>query len=225
MTSRLALGAFALALAADLVAVSADAKAAEWVAKPLLMPALAVVAIAAGAARRSGGRPLLWALGTAWVADVALLFDSETAFLVGMACFAGMQICYVAGFARLGALQVLRWRPWIPAGYLTFWAAFNAAMWPRFGELSAPIAVYSLLLCAMAATAAGVSAPVALGGALFVVSDLMIGLGAADIGFAGQGAAIMASYAAAQLLIVTGWLRRLPKKPEVRQASVIGSAS
>ena len=44
------------------------------------------------------------------------------------------------------------------------------------GPLRLPVLGYSLALCLMAAAATGVSARVAVGGALFLVSDLLIGV-------------------------------------------------
>ena len=65
---------------------------------------------------------------------------------------------------------------------------------------------YSLALCLMAAAATGVSAPVAAGGALFLVSDLLIGVGAAGVDLPGRGLLVMVTYCAALLLITTGWV-------------------
>jgi uncharacterized membrane protein YhhN len=44
------------------------------------------------------------------------------------------------------------------------------------------------------------------GGVLFLVSDLLIGLGAADLDIPASGFLVMSTYALAQLLIVTGWV-------------------
>src|SRR5690606_5697686 len=105
------------------------------------------------------------------------------------------------------ALDRLR-RQWpVPAAYLLLWVAAIAALWPRLDALAAPIAVYGLLLVAMGAAASGLGRSAAVGGALFVASDLMLGMGVAGLDFPLREQAVMASYGAAQLLIVLGCLR------------------
>jgi uncharacterized membrane protein YhhN len=84
----------------------------------------------------------------------------------------------------------------------------NALLWDRLGELAVPVLVYSLALCTMAAAAAGISRSVAAGGALFLVSDLLIGLGAAGMRAPAHGVLVMTTYAAALALLTTGWVRR-----------------
>ncbi|MFN8148932.1 MAG: lysoplasmalogenase family protein [Candidatus Nanopelagicales bacterium] len=61
----------------------------------------------------------------------------------------------------------------------------------------------------MATLSLGVSTRVGIGGVLFLVSDLLIGLGAADIQVPLRGLLVMATYAIAQLLIVTGWVEKV----------------
>jgi uncharacterized membrane protein YhhN len=85
----------------------------------------------------------------------------------------------------------------------------NVALGPSMGDMRWPIAIYSAFLFAMATLSIGVSQRVGTGGVLFLVSDLLIGLDAAGIDFAGRGAIVMATYALGQLLIVTGWMALL----------------
>lgn len=209
MTARVALAGYVLLAVGNVIAVSAGATVAEWITKPLLMPVLIFFVAAVGAASRPTGRLLLGGLVSAWIADVALLFDSTAGFLTGMAFFGVMQVCYIVAFIHFGAWGRLRAQWWIPGGYAAFLVTFHLVMWPGFAELTAAIAGYSLLLVAMAAAAAGVARLIAAGAALFLISDLMIGFGAAGTEFAGQSPAIMATYTTAQLLIVVTWAKRL----------------
>jgi len=178
---------------------------AQTALKGLLMPSLllwVVIALGAAAPRLLVGGLILATLG-----DVGLQFDAL--FLVGMAGFFAMQVCYVLGFIQLGAWPRVR-RSWgIAAGYLAFWVAANAALGPRLGDFRVPILIYSLALCVMATVAAGVDRRVGLGGLLFLLSDMLIGVDLADLGFPGRGMVVMITYLAAQYLIATGWARRV----------------
>ncbi|MFI5836722.1 lysoplasmalogenase [Micromonospora sp. NPDC051300] len=191
------LALFGLVAAVELVAVAVDSTVLQWLAKPLLAPVLLayllthrrrVDAVAAGLVAATAG-------------DVALLVPGRTAFLVGMGFFLLAQLAFLAGFTRRGRAPAVAW-----AGYLLAWAAGNALLWGALGPLRLPVLGYSLALCLMAAAAAGVSARVAAGGAFFLVSDLLIGVGAAGTELPGAGLLVMGTYCAALLLITTGWV-------------------
>ncbi|MBU2668281.1 lysoplasmalogenase [Actinoplanes bogorensis] len=106
------------------------------------------------------------------------------------------------GLPRAGAAWVA------PIGYGVLWVVANALLWGQLGALRLPVLVYSLALVTMAAAAAGVSRRVGIGGALFLVSDLLIGIGAAGLRVPGHDVVVMTTYAGALVLIVTGWNRR-----------------
>ncbi len=189
-------------LVMDLVGVDGWAHA---LTKALLMPALLLWVWVAlpGAAPRL----LVAGLVLATVGDVGLEF--EATFLVGMAGFLAMQVCYVVGFLGMGAWPQVRARAGIAAAYLAFWVGANLLLGPRLGDLQVPIAVYSLALCVMATVAAGVDRRIGVGGLLFLISDMLIGLDLADLGFPGRGLVVMVTYLGAQYLIATGWARRV----------------
>ncbi|WP_239096925.1 lysoplasmalogenase, partial [Micromonospora phaseoli] len=183
----------------ELVAVATSATAVQWLAKPLLAPLL--LAWLWWAHGRTG--PVAVGLVFATAGDVALLVPSDTAFLIGMGCFLGTQLALITAFVghrrpRLAAM----------AGYLALWAAANALLWSQLGPLRLPVLGYSLALSLMAAVAVGVNRRVAIGGALFLVSDLLIGVGAAGTTVPGHGVLVMSTYSAALLLITTGWAAR-----------------
>ncbi|MET9764059.1 lysoplasmalogenase [Streptomyces sp. NPDC006372] len=207
--SRVLLLALGLAVATDLVSLAADFGPGHLVAKPLLMPLLAL-----WATLRRAPRPLLAALLFGWGGDVLLLSDAEPAFLAGMASFAAGHVCYLVLFARNGSrYAVPRARAGLLAlGYATALALTVGLLWPDLRtDLRAPVAVYSLLLTAMAygaATRFGLFA--GLGGALFLLSDTLIATGVAawpqpprpDFW-------IMLTYIAAQALLAGGALGAL----------------
>ncbi|MFU8873966.1 lysoplasmalogenase family protein [Micromonospora sp. SL4-19] len=180
----------------ELVGVALDSAAVQWAAKPLLAPLL----LAYLWDRRRRVDPVAVGLVAATAGDVALLVPGQAAFLAGMGCFLVTQLAFLTAFVR-------HRRPPTPAvlAYVALWAVANALLWGALGPLRLPVLGYSLALSLMAAAATGVSRRVAVGGALFLGSDLLIGLGAAGVQAPGHGLLVMATYIAALLLITTGW--------------------
>ncbi|THV32147.1 lysoplasmalogenase [Glycomyces paridis] len=201
------LWAFLVAILTELTAISAGFDALRWVSKPaltILLLGYLIVSVS------PGRRPARWmglGLLLACAADIALLVEGEPAFLTGMGLFGAMQIVYIGVFVRLGALAPLRRRWLVPGAYLAFWLGANVVLWPRLEALAVPIAVYSLLLVSMGAVSSGLGRISGLGGLLFVVSDLILGMGVAGFDLPLEGQAVMATYAAAQLLLVIGCVR------------------
>ncbi|MFC9684786.1 lysoplasmalogenase [Streptomyces sp. NPDC056948] len=204
--SRLLLAAFGLAAAVDLVSLAAGFDAGHTVAKPLLMPLLAL-----WAALRRAPRLLLAALLFGWGGDVLLLSDAEPAFLAGMGSFAAGHVCYLGLFRTYGSRNAVpRARAGLLAlGYGTALVTTVALLWPDLpADLRVPVAGYSLLLTAMAygsVTRLGLLA--GLGGALFLLSDMLIATGVADWPqLPRPDFWIMLTYIAAQALLAGGTL-------------------
>lgn len=192
--------AFALAALGELVSVAADSRTGQLLAKPLLMPLLATYAAA-----RGGPRTLVAALLFGWGGDVFLLSSADGAFLAGMGCFAAGHLCYLALFARRRTRRALA----LAAGYGLLLALTLVPLWPDLpAELRVPVAVYSLLLAAMAYRASGLGVLAGAGGAFFLVSDTLIATGVAE--WPRPPAVdlwIMLTYLAAQALLTAGVLR------------------
>ncbi|MBU9337998.1 lysoplasmalogenase [Burkholderia multivorans] len=171
--------------------------------------AMGILLLAAGSTLRAP-RERAWlvaALAAAVLGDVLLaLPDSPFTFMGGLGAFLLTHLCYCAIF--------LRWRArphgWGVAALVVLWIAapaFYVAFFPHLGELAVPVAVYMLVLVAMAsfALAADTHAPlVAIGSLIFVGSDTLIGVERFLGGFPSIGPAIWALYALAQVVIVTG---------------------
>ncbi|MFI7605236.1 lysoplasmalogenase [Micromonospora sp. NPDC049366] len=208
--TRLPLAAFVTVTAANLAANATDATLAEAITKPLLMPLLAAYLWLA--TRDRGHRPsrlLLAALAFSTGGDVALLVGGTGWFLTGMALFLGAHLCYIAAFTRHRAAAALRRPPLlaVPLGYALLTAAALTWMWTGLTDagLAVPVAAYALALATMATTAAAHGWRVGLGGALFLLSDLLIATGVAGVlDPPGAPVLVMATYAAGQALIVTG---------------------
>lgn len=183
--------------------------------KPLLVPALAGWLLDASPRTRLVRLATL-ALVLSWLGDLALMRAGQRWFLAGMAAFGAAQAAYTTAFWPR-ARTLLRARPLravVP--YAAAWAAAVGLLGPRLGDLTVPVAVYGALLLAMAATAPGVHALTAAGAVLFVASDLLIALtGPAGHHVPASEALVMATYTAAQALIVAG----------VRRASTASTAT
>lgn len=122
-----------------------------------------------------------------------------------MGCFAAGHLCYLALFARRRTRRALA----LAAGYGLLLALTLVPLWPDLpAELRVPVAVYSLLLAAMAYRASGLGVLAGAGGAFFLVSDTLIATGVAE--WPRPPAVdlwIMLTYLAAQALLTAGVLR------------------
>ncbi|MEV7728101.1 lysoplasmalogenase [Streptomyces sp. NPDC087917] len=197
LAGRLLLAAFGVAAALDLGALLAGWHLGHVIAKPLLMPLLVGYVLTRGAPRA-----LVAALLFGWGGDLALLFDADLAFLLGMGSFAAGHVCYLVLFGRG------RTGPALGGAYALALVGTVALLWGDLpAELRIPVAGYSLLLTAMAYRSGALGRTAGIGGALFLLSDTLIATGVAawpqpprpDFW-------IMATYLAAQYLLATGVL-------------------
>lgn len=211
--AKTAAGAYVVDVVVHLVAqlTGADdlARWTQWVAIPLL--AAAVIVARPPSTRLV--RLTLVALFFSWLGDfVPHFFDGDTAFLTLVGCFMLAQIAYIAAFWPNWRDSYLR-SPML-LGYV---AAIGLLIWlcaPKAGSLLVPVLLYGLALGTMAVLASGVHPLTAVGGALFLISDGLIALGAfrPDIEIPGSGFWVMSTYLIGQGLIVAGVLRReLPR--------------
>jgi uncharacterized membrane protein YhhN len=196
--------AFLAVAVLDVVAEAARLDLVATLAKPLLIPLL--LAWVLTVSRSTSPRLLVAGLVLAWLGDLALMLPGDTAFILGLLLFLGMQVCYIAGFVALRAVPRLREVPWLPVVGVLLWIGLNVVLGPSLGALRIPLLVYSAALTTMAVLACGVSTRVGVGGVTFLVSDLVIGLDAAGIAIPGHGPLVMATYTIGQLLIATGWV-------------------
>ena len=202
---------FVLALLAavlDLLAAALGLDGVRVVTKPLPALILAVLAW------RAGSRPCrILALGLLFAAagDELLLNTGDAFFLSGMLAFAAMHITYIRAYFSNGAVR----RPGGTAQALTMVYAIVlvlalAYLIPIAGTFKVPLVLYGLLLAFMAAYAAQMPRATAIGGAIFMLSDLTL----AFAKFAGlplaprlTELAVMTTYFAAQILIAYGMTR------------------
>ncbi|WP_438817050.1 lysoplasmalogenase, partial [Streptomyces clavuligerus] len=197
--SRALLAAFGLALLADLGSLAAGSGTGHLLFKPLLMPLLVAYTVV-----RGGPRLLVAALLFGWGGDLFLLSEAEWAFLVGMGSFALGHLCYLTLFGRCRTP-----RPSSPLYALALGTAV-VLLWPDLpADLRIPVAGYALLLTAMAWRSCGVGRLAAVGGGLFLVSDLIIATEVADWSQPPvPDVWIMLLYGVGQLLLTLGVLAR-----------------
>jgi uncharacterized membrane protein YhhN len=204
--SRAAVLLSALAAAAFLVLEPGPTTAASLLAKGLSVSMLAVVA----ARRRAGG--LAAALVFSSAGDLLLEWDRHGLFVAGLSAFLLAHLAYIVLFVRGSRrpADVTPARAGAALGVFAGGASVAAWIWTGLGALRVPVTAYMAVLLAMAVVAqlGRFGTPlVAVGAALFVASDSMIGVETFKGAFAGSGPLIWSTYYLAQAAITAGWLR------------------
>lgn len=176
-----------------------------------LFKPLATLLILALALSLSPARPeYQWAIAAGLLCstagDVFLMLPSDR-FVAGLASFLVAHLCYVWAFSigvPFGAAPLL-WLPFVLAG-----SAVLAAIWPGLKPaLRAPVAIYVIVIVAMAGQAAGrwhalgsgIALAAAIGAGFFVVSDAVLAIDRFRWKFRAARAITLATYWSAQLLI------------------------
>jgi uncharacterized membrane protein YhhN len=206
--------AFAAVAVVHLVLVSLGVAPWDTVTKCLLAPLLAMWAW-----RLGGPRLLVAGLVFCFFGD--LFMDLDGTFLFGMAAFALAHLSFITLFVHRGAFDALRasaagterWRVGLVVLYLLSAVAVIAWAWGGFDDpvVRSAVPVYALLLVGTASTSIALDVRAGVGAALFVVSDMLIALGAAgrmDPGATWHRLAVMALYLFGIFLITAGVLNR-----------------
>ncbi len=158
-TKLLAAGYVALAAADAALAgrTGTTARRLRYLTKPALMPTLAAATRAAAASQVRPARGLTAAQALSWGGDVALLGESEKAFLAGLGSFFGAHLAYLSTLARRGDRITVAPDPGVQAAlglWLTTAPVMTFAARRTDPDLAAPVAAYSTALAAMFAAAA-----------------------------------------------------------------------
>ncbi|MGA2837176.1 MAG: lysoplasmalogenase [Acidimicrobiales bacterium] len=216
------IGVAAVAAVADWVAVAADRRTLEYVAKPAVLVALTVAAAVLPASHTDLVDRRWWfvaALACCLVGDVLLMLEKDL-FVPGLVSFLAGHVLFVVGLLQ----------PPSPAGAPPFSfsttglvvasaAVLAAAAGPAFlifrslvggghRELVGPVAVYLLAIATMAVLALNVGVPAAAAGAvLFVVSDTVLALGRFVRPIPRGGVVVHVTYHLAQGLLVLSLVR------------------
>lgn len=217
MIGRILLAAYAVVGVVNVVAETAGLSGAAHLTKPMLMPLLLAWLVVVMRPAGGLGAALRWlaaGVAFAWLGDLLLMGDGDAFFTGGIAAFLVTQVCYIVAFTRIPGPGLVRaWRiALVP--YAVIWIVLNLLVSPGVGDMRIPVLLYSVVLISMAVAALDlvIRVPqrlgwrIAAGALLFVASDALIALTA--FGPLSSSPAltglIMATYVAAQALIVTG---------------------
>lgn len=213
-SSRVALGCFVAVAVVDLVAELFGWHPIALVCRILLMPLLAWCCWVAAAHRTRLVILVVIALGFSWLGDLS------APVLLKISFFLVAQIVYIVAF-RPYWRQSLIARPPLLIGYGIALAALIGVVASAAGPLAGPVAIYGASLAVMAVLATGVGRLTGIGGALFLVSDIVLAMEL----FVAPGAipyalfVNMALYLPAQLMITVGVLQHVAAQDGSRVAN------
>ncbi|MCB0012746.1 MAG: lysoplasmalogenase [Anaerolineales bacterium] len=180
----------------------------SWLVKaaPILLLAIFALGEAGGMLRWLLAAALLFCAG----GDIALEWDRDRLFVLGLALFLVGHLFYVASFLLEPAWAG---RPvWVIPLVLLTAGLIARRLWPNLGKLRGPVVAYIIVIVAMACSAVlleGGSWLVIIGALTFMASDTLIALDKFHRPIPGAHYYIMISYYLAQALIVTGLLESL----------------
>lgn len=214
MTSYVLLSLYIAAAIINVTARLFDLDALAMYSKVLLMPLL--IAYVYETAKKNVTLLVLLlcaALIFSWGGDVALIYEGDTYFLLGMGSFLIAQLIYAYLFMKSIQLKI-HWKWWYIAPVLLLTIGFLSQVLPKAGAFQIPIAVYALAISAMAITALARHGKVgeksfklvAAGALIFVISDCTIAWNKFVMPFEVADAFVMLTYTAAQVMIVRGVL-------------------
>lgn len=208
---------FWLLVLTDLVAVMFNISWLLFIAKPLLMPALAFHLFNSGV-EIAGRNQIIAAVFFSWLGDVFLLLEdlNPTFFIAGLVSFLIAHICYIIFFlfVKQRTSSLLKKRP----VYILIVAGYGAALvwllFPHLGALKIPVLIYSTVICSMLLCSIHIYQKVkepanrfyVTGAALFVLSDSLLAINKFYQPLPLAGVLIMLSYCAAQYFIASGYI-------------------
>lgn len=179
-TATILLALAAVAALIDWWAVAEDRLSVEFIAKPLVVIGLIGSALAIDASDNVVRGLVVAALGASLVGDVVLM-TPDARFEAGLAAFFVAHVLYIAAFIEGGGLET---GALLAATVLVVGIGLGAAPQimggarehGRFVHLA--VIAYIAVIALMAITAAGTTVAVAaVGGALFLASDALLGWG------------------------------------------------
>jgi uncharacterized membrane protein YhhN len=196
-----------------------DIKALRLVTKTALMPTLAAWSHSHGCPRL-----LLAALLTSAGGDSLM---EQDLLLPAMAMYGAAHTCYAVLFVR--DRQQSSWQ--VVAAYAGLGSGIVALLWPGLGSFRVPVAIYSLMLTATAATSSWYGRRTGLGGALFLISDALIGTRLAGHDFPTRGPLVGLTYTIGQYQLAAGVVTRrradhdLPPARPIRPVLIRGGST
>jgi uncharacterized membrane protein YhhN len=185
------------------------------VTKPLLMPALLFALSVTVPIRSRVFLLATLAIVFSWVGDVVLAVPGPTMFLLGLIAFLAAHLVYIPLLWKHLAVRRL---PLAAFAYVGWWIALLALLAPHVGWMVWPLAIYGIVLGAMAAAATRGAGVVVFGGLLFLVSDSILAIRRfiADAEIWQSDFVVMVTYVAAQGFIILGVVMHSQRKAQQR---------
>lgn len=207
-----ALGAFLVISAVDLIGILLGIDAVHVGAKPLLMVFLLGYYLVSTSESTVGRVWVVLALVFSWLGDVLLM--SEDFFLAGLGSFLVAHLCFIKAYWLHGA-KAGEVKPVDVVKFAVVGIGLMVVLEPYLGEMFIPVLVYASVLLGMAviahkrrgATSAISFTLVAAGAVFFVISDGIIAVNRFAFQIPFQQILVMSTYILAQFLIVQGLLK------------------
>lgn len=144
-----------------------------------------------------------------WLGDIFLLGEGQQYFLAGLGAFLLAHVCYLVFFYRWrkNRQPVPAWNTYAIAGMGLYVGIFYFFLAPHLeAVLKIPVFVYACVIATMFVFSCFTNRACTTGAAFFLLSDSLLAINSFVQPFAAAPLLIMATYAAAQALIVWGCL-------------------
>lgn len=204
----------------EVISISGDFNLLHQIAKPLLMPTLAVFyLLIVKKSDVSISWVILISLLFSWLGDVFLMFQTEEPiyFILGLGSFLIAHILYIVCYIKMSSTDKIDKdkRPRL-ARYDFFivliWMTLITVLFPVLGEMKIPVVLYSMTITGMALAALHRYQKtvtmsfwmVMIGALIFMLSDSMIAINKFLEPIPNASILIMTTYIIAQYLIVSG---------------------
>ena len=208
----------AIVTAADIYAIVSGTAEFRYITKPLLMPLLTLAYILGHDRKNIYSRLMISGLFFSWLGDIFLMPEDNDGiyFIVGLSCFLTTHILYIFYFLKIWSAEKSFFRQYPFLLWLVgiYGAGLLYLLWPYLGELKIPVSVYAVIICSMLIMALwqlkripwNIAGYFILGAGLFVISDSILAINKFRQPLPFAGILIMATYVAAQVMIVMGGL-------------------
>lgn len=212
---------YAVVALLELLFIYTDQSTLRWFTKPLLMPLL-MLGFSITSATRTGSlfKLIIAALFLSWCGDVLLQLNGF--FIPGLISFLLAHFCYIAYFlqtekTKKGWIQL---HPLMALPVLLYILLFLYLLFPYLGALKIPVIIYGITIGSMLLMAMNTKYKLAaitatlfiIGALLFVISDSVLAINLFAYQHLSLSLLVMATYAAAQYLIVKAAIKQLTAK-------------
>jgi uncharacterized membrane protein YhhN len=143
---------FIVALLTELIAVQLNDLRLQYIAKPLMIPALAAYFFTATKDIASTLKKwILLALFFSWTGDVILLFQEKRSifFLLGLSSFLLAHIFYILLFHHIRIKENIKGKVWPLLIVAVYYFALISWLSPYLAEMKLPVRVYGVVISFM----------------------------------------------------------------------------